>query len=117
MSPPLPPRPKKPSYDRFNEDFAKAAHDTLPPAAKKAHSERDIKIAADTQAMANAVTSFQAATNHRFDQVVAQLSALHAHQIEMHVWLTKWTRSPWARLAATAIGSAAGAYAAMKGIQ
>lgn len=117
MTPPLPPRPKKPSYSRFDEQFSQAVHDTLPPAAKKAHSERDVKIDADTMAMARAITSFQVQSNAQHEQLVKQVAALHAHLIQFHAWASRnaWMRSPVTRLVVTAIGAAVGAYAALQG--
>jgi hypothetical protein len=109
--------PRPPRYPEHNERLRSAFRDTLPPEAKRAHSERDIKVNEDLAAMARAVTTSQVATNARFDQLVSQVAALHAHQIHMHAWLTRhpWLRNPITRLVVAALGAAAGAYVATKG--
>jgi len=86
---------------------------------RKAITERDVKIASDTTAMANAITTYQVTANKQHEQLVAQVAAMHAHLITFHAWATRhpWLTNPWTRLATTFFGAAAGAYAATKGLK
>lgn len=116
---PRPPSVPRPWLHEKEEKLQKAFHDTLPPGAKARITDHELKTSSDLQAMANAVTAFQIDTNKQHAQLVAQVSAVDERVIGLTAAWTKWrwTRHPVARLLTMIVGSAIGAYAALKGLK
>ena len=122
MTDPRIPRPPKlpPHY----ENFDRRMHDTVPPAVKRSISEHDVKVSADTMAMARALTTFQQSMGARFDRLEVdvqtaraetvaareQIAAQHGYIITLREYLVKQTRI---RGALTILGAAIGAGVAL----
>lgn len=122
---PLPPKPPRAWLPQAEERLQEAFRSSVPPAIKRHTTDRDIKASSDLVAVGEAFNRAQRATMDRFDALDAQVraqreqvAAADGRVIALHTYVTRnpWLRSPVARILATLIGSALGAYAATKGL-
>ena len=98
---PLPPSPPRPPH-----------RDTLPPSVKRHVSEHGLQISDEIHALARVLTQINQTANSNHDAHTRQISAMHAHQIEMHAWLHRQAqRRLWATFFGAALGAAAAIFA------